>query len=236
MSVYKIFCDESCHLEHDHADIMVLGALFCSAEKAIELSKAIKQLKEKHKYIPELKWSRLHKHQWQLYKELIDLFVKDNDINFKATVVSNKQALDHQFFNDSSHNDFYYKMFYYTLRDFLKVGNEYRIYLDFMDTHGSYKSKKLSEILQNATHWQLKTEFTIIRSHESVIMQLCDLFIGALAYRNRTDIPKHSPIKNQFIEYLEKSVDKSLFYGTPPWEKQFNIFKFQPRGRIVDVE
>ena len=67
-------------------------------------------------------------------------------------------------------------------------------------------------------------------------MQLCDLFIGAIAYRNRTDIPKHSPIKNQFIEYLEKSVDKSLFSGTPPWEKQFNIFKFQPRGRIVDAE
>lgn len=230
MTIYKIFCDESCHLEHDHADIMVLGALFCSAEKAIELSKKIKSLKAKHHYRPELKWAKLNKHEWLLYKDLIDLMINDIDVYFKATVVANKHALDHQTYNQNSHNDFYYKMFYYTLRDFLEVGNTYRIYLDFMDTHGSYKSKKLSEVLQNGTYWQLKTEFTIIRSHESVIMQLCDLMIGAIGYKNRSDIEKLSPIKNQFVEYLEQSLQKPLNVGTPPWEKQFNIFKFQPKG------
>ena len=230
MTIYKIFCDESCHLEHDKADIMVLGALFCSAEKSIELSKKIKYLKHKHSYKPELKWAKLNKHQWALYKDLIDLIIQDTEVYFKATVVSNKQALDHATYNQNSHNDFYYKMFYYTLRDFLEADHSYRIYLDFMDTHGSYKSKKLAEILQNKTYWQLQAEFTIIRSHESVIMQLCDLLIGAVSYKNRSDIKKISPIKNQFLEYLEQSLQRPLDKGTPPWEKQFNIFKFQPRG------
>ncbi|MCL0066152.1 DUF3800 domain-containing protein, partial [Dehalococcoidia bacterium] len=26
---YNIYCDESYHLEHDHQEIMVLGALWC---------------------------------------------------------------------------------------------------------------------------------------------------------------------------------------------------------------
>ena len=113
--VYKIFCDESCHLEHDGSDVMVLGALHCSSEKAIQLSKHIKWLRYyQHHYKPELKWSRLHKHQWLLYKDLIDLVVDDPEVNFKATVVLNKKSLDHQQYNAGSHSDFYYKMFYYT--------------------------------------------------------------------------------------------------------------------------
>lgn len=236
MAIYKIFCDESCHLEHDNANIMVLGALFCSNEKAIELAKKIKFLKAKHHYHPELKWSKLNKNAWALYQELIDLMVQDTEVFFKATIVSNKHALDHEKYNKNSHNDFYYKMFYYTLRDFLEVGNTYRIYLDFMDTHGAEKSKKLAEVLQNGTYWQLKTEFTIIRSHESVIMQLCDLMIGAIGYRNRNDIEKISPVKNQFANYLEQSLQRPLTAGTPPWEKQFNIFKFQPKGLLSNAK
>ena len=132
LPVYKIFCDESCHLEHDSADIMVLGALHCSAEKATQLTKHIKWLRHQHNFKPELKWSKLNKHQWPLYKDLIDLLTSDNELHFKATVVLNKQVLDHQQYNARSHSNFYYKMFFYTLRDFLKPGNEYRIYLDYM--------------------------------------------------------------------------------------------------------
>ena len=30
---YNIYCDESCHLEHDHLGVMALGAVWCPAEK-----------------------------------------------------------------------------------------------------------------------------------------------------------------------------------------------------------
>lgn len=32
MSAYKIFCDESCHLYYDGADIMAIGVLECPEE------------------------------------------------------------------------------------------------------------------------------------------------------------------------------------------------------------
>ncbi|WP_432460280.1 MULTISPECIES: DUF3800 domain-containing protein [unclassified Agarivorans] len=229
MAVYKIFCDESCHLLHDGSDVMVLGAFHCSAEKAENLTRSIKSLRHKHNYKPELKWSKLNKHQWPLYKDLIDLILDDQEVNFKSTVVLNKNSLDHNQYNAGSHSDFYYKMFYYTLRDFLKVDNEYRIYLDYMDTLGAEKTLKMCEVLQNGTHWQLSAKATIVQSYEVQLIQLCDLLIGAIAYKNRNDIPKTSGIKKRFVSYLEEKLCSSLDCGTPPWEDQFNIFRFNPR-------
>ncbi|MBE0509009.1 MAG: DUF3800 domain-containing protein [Marinospirillum sp.] len=229
MTTYKIFCDESCHLEHDGADVMVLGAIHCTADKAVSLIKHIKWLRHQHNYKPELKWSKLNKHQWPLYRDLVDLLVSDPDVRFKATVVLNKNILDHQQYNAGSHSNFYYKMFYYTLRDFLKEGNDYRIYLDYMDTLGAEKSRKLCDVLQKGTSWQIKVNTTIVQSYEAQLIQLCDLLIGAVAYRNRDDIEHASAIKMQFVEYLEAKLGYALNYGTPPWEQQFNIFRFQPR-------
>jgi hypothetical protein len=31
--VFNIYCDESCHLEHDQQKAMVLGAVWCPLEK-----------------------------------------------------------------------------------------------------------------------------------------------------------------------------------------------------------
>jgi hypothetical protein len=228
--IYKIFCDESCHLQHDGSDIMVLGALYCSNAKAQQLTKHIKWLRHKHNFKPELKWSRLHKHHWPLYKDLLDLFLSDSEVGFKTTVVLNKQALDHNQYNAGSHSDFYYKMFFYTLRDFLKTGNEYRLYLDYMDTLGAEKSKKLCKVLQNRTNWELSVSATIVLSHEVQLIQFCDLMIGAVGYKNRTDIDHTSPIKNKFVNYLESNLDRSLDCPTPPWEDKFNVFRFVPKG------
>ena len=30
----NVYCDESCHLEHDRQSVMVLGAVWCLEEKA----------------------------------------------------------------------------------------------------------------------------------------------------------------------------------------------------------
>lgn len=231
MAIYKLFCDESCHLEHDGADIMAIGAIHCSAEKAVALNKAIKALRYQYQYRPELKWSKLNKNQWAFYRDLLDLVCDDTEFNFKATVVMNKQLLNHDIFNAGSHNNFYYKVLYYTVRDFLVKGNEYRIYLDYMDTLGADKSKKLCEVLQSGTNWRLKANVTIVQSYQVQIIQLCDLLVGAVAYRNRTDIEHKSQIKNQFVEYLESKLGYALNITTVPWEKHFNIFCMQPKGK-----
>ena len=41
----NIYCDESCHLEHDDSDIMVLGAMSCEAEEKSNIFNDIRKIK-----------------------------------------------------------------------------------------------------------------------------------------------------------------------------------------------
>ena len=119
-------------------------------------------------------------------------------------------------------------MYYYTLKDFLEAGHEYRIYLDYMDTLGGEKTKKLCEVLRTEGREELNVKPYIIQSYESQLIQACDLIIGAISYKNRSDIEKSSLIKTKIVDYLEKKLGHALDYGTPPWERNFNIFRFAP--------
>ena len=45
---YNIYCDEICHLENDDSNVMVLGAIWCPAEKAKEINHRIREFKQKY--------------------------------------------------------------------------------------------------------------------------------------------------------------------------------------------
>ncbi len=229
MSSFKIFCDESNHLENDSSDLMLLGAIHCPEEIIKKINISIKKLRYKYSYTKEIKWTKLSINQIDFYNELIELFFQTPSLRFKGTLVLKKHRLNHQAYS-SSHDEFYYKMYYYTLKDFLVSKSSYKIYMDFKDTHGGKRVKKLSEILLKKHRGNLTSDFTIIHSHESQIMQMCDLLVGAISYKNRNDIPHLSKIKNLIINKLETLSGIDLKDNTPPWEQKFNIFRFVPRS------
>jgi len=226
---YKVYCDESCHLEHDGCDVMVFGALRADASAVEPAIRAIKELRAKFNYQTELKWTKLLRKQLPFYLELIDLFLANPALRFKATVVINKHLLDHTQYNEGSHGTFYYKMAFYTLRDFLEKDKAYRIHLDYMDTQGKARAQKLLEILGSAKAASVLSAQTV-RSHESQLIQLCDILIGAMAYARRFPSEKRSEVKGAIVKHLEARLRRSLVLGTPPWEEKFNIFVFSPRG------
>lgn len=229
-SDYKIFCDESCHLDSDKASIMVFGAIYCPTQNTEEITRSIKALRAQFSYKNEIKWTKLISKQLPFYKSLIDLFFSNQNIRFKATVVLNKELLNHEKFNNGSHLNFYHKIAYFSLRDFLTPDKRYLIYFDYMNTQGNERALKLREILKNGLYGQVAISTQIIRSHESNLLQLCDLLIGAIGYANRTDIPKTSVIKNQIVSYIKEKSRRDLDVGTPPWEDKFNLFLFSPRS------
>lgn len=230
---FKIFCDESCHLENDGINLMTLGALCCEANEVDTVISELKKLRQHYEYRNEIKWTKLINKQLPFYKALIDLFIERPALRFKATVVLNKSNLDHEQYNEGSHGTFYYKMFFYTLNSFLQRGQSYRIYMDYMDTHSATKSAVLSEVLNAKMHGSIRLGVHINRSHESQLIQVCDLLTGAIGYKNRSDIRKDSVIKNEIISHIESRLGRPLNYGTPPWEEKLNIFMFSPRSRNV---
>jgi hypothetical protein len=174
---YNVYCDESCHLEHDHIPVMAWGAVSCPTGDARAIAEAVRALKAEHGLAPdfEAKWSKVSPAQAAFYLALVDLFLGD------------KGLLDHTRF-DQTHDDWYYKMYFTMLRPIFTAPHRYRIYLDVKDTRGGPKTRKLHEALANSLYdfdRECVERVQQVRSHESELLQLADLLIGALTYANR---------------------------------------------------
>lgn len=225
---YKIFCDESNHLSYDSSDLMVIGGIICPNSQVEYINRYIKYLKHKHNANNELKWTKLNNNKKAFYDELLAFFFSRIDLKFNAQVVINKSNLNHKTYNDGDVDTFYYKMYYYTLNHLLEVQNSYNIFIDYKDTKGGKRVKKLKEVISNAYHGNIEVDFTIIHSHESQIMQLADVMIGAIAYKNRKDIEKKSEIKNYIIDRIEYFSGFNLDDSVPQWENKFHMYKLTP--------
>lgn len=225
---YKIFCDESLHLLSDSSNLMVNGALKIREDKVVEANKYIKYLRHKHNYHNELKWTKLISKQEMFYLSLIDYFFDSGFMNFKATLVVNKSNADHDKYG-RTHDEFYYVVYYYTLRPLLSCDDGFKIYFDYKDTLGAERVSKLKQVIENSSLGS--PMFNIIKSHESQLIQLCDLFIGAIGYANRQDIEKNSQIKNKIVNYLNNKIkaqgyNEGDILGTKPWADKFNVFRW----------
>jgi len=229
---YDLFVDESCHLEHDKISVMCIGYIKVPRLAYDGLKEKFRIIKNKHGIENEIKWSKYSKVRVPLYKDLVDFFFA-NPLEFRCVLVKYKERLNHQDFNRGSHDNFYYKMTYYLLRpNPPKV--EYRVFMDIKDTRGREKLNKIEEVFQNYHKGESPyVKFQHLRSHDNDFFQLTDLFIGAIAYKNRLlkgEVPDN-PSKLEFIEYLEKKSGFTLDEGTTPWETKFNIFDHQPKNQ-----
>ena len=202
----SIFCDESCHLEHDNQRVMLLGAIWCERDAVRPVSEAIRQLKRTHglkasdatSHGFEVKWSKVGPSKIDFYDSLIKLFLDDDRLHFRSLIVPDKGILDHKAF-DQTHDDFYYKLYYLLLIRLLKnKNNQSRVYLDIKDTRGAPKVKKLHDFLCAKLHDDDKNVLNRveqIRSHESELLQLCDLILGAISYYNRQEVGSEAKLK-----------------------------------------
>lgn len=187
--IYNVYCDESCHLEHDHQQAMVLGAVWCPLEKAREISVRLREIKVSHGLKPEfeLKWTKVSLSKVRYYLDVMDYFFDDDDLYFRALIVPDKTKLCHQAFGQS-HDDWYYKMYFDMLKVLFNPHAQYRIYLDIKDTRSAGKVAKLHDVLCNNFYDFSRTiieRVQNVRSHEIEMLQVADLLIGAVSYVNR---------------------------------------------------
>jgi len=231
-TVYNIYCDESCHLEHDGIPIMSLSAVWCPFGRVKEISRNIRRIKARYSATGELKWKKVSLSKLPFYRALVDYFFSENYLNFRCLVVAPKNRLNHSYFNLGSHDSFYYKMYYQLLLNIVSQPKcLFNIYLDFKDTHGGAKAKKLREVLHNKLNTKdlVIQKIQLVRSHESELIQLSDFLVGALCYCNRDDIPKENRAKLDIVQRIKSGSGTDLTHTSPPWEEKFNLFIFQPR-------
>jgi hypothetical protein len=187
--IFNIYCDESCHLQHDHQQVMVLGAVWCPLEKTREIAKRIREIKQRHNLSPafEVKWIKVSPVKKLFYLDLMDYFFDDDDLHFRALIVPDKSQLRHEDFAQD-HDTWYYKMYFDLLKVLFAPHAEYRIFLDIKDTRSAYKVAELHTILCNNMYdfeRKIIKSIQTARSHEVEQLQLADLLIGTVGYANR---------------------------------------------------
>ena len=235
MTTYNIYCDESCHLEHDGINVMVLGAIWCPHDATREINGRIRDIKIRNgiSSTAELKWTKISPAKLQLYIDLVNYFFDEGLLHFRAVVIPDKAQLDHERFNQT-HDDWYYKMYFEMLKQILTPEDRYEIYLDIKDTNSNRKAQKLREICSNSIYDFNKTiirKLQPIRSEEVQIIQIVDILIGALGYANRQFADGHvkSTAKLTIIDLIRRRSGYSLHKTTLLREAKFNLFNWDAR-------
>lgn len=226
--VINVYCDESCHLENDHIPIMVLGAVWCLADKTRGISDNLRSIKIRHGLKPkfETKWTKVSSSKTDFYQELIDFFFKNADLHFRALIVPDKSKLVHEAFRQT-HDAWYYKMYFDMLKAILDPEAHYRIYLDIKDTQGGAKVAKLRNVLCNNIYdfsREIIERIQLVQSKELEILQLTDLLIGAVGYANRG--LEGSPAKTKLVELIKRRSGYSLNRTTLLRESKVNLLRW----------
>lgn len=213
---YNIYCDESCHLENDHKRFMFLGALTSGINELKFHNQNIKELKSKHNFYGEIKWSNVSKSKFNFYLDLIDYFFYSN-LHFRCIGIDKSKIRNDDF--GQTYDDFYYKMYYSLLNHKIDSQSIYNVYLDIKDSLSAYKVQKLKEILN--IKYGVFRNIQNIRSHESLLIQLSDFLMGAVSYMNN-DSNQFNLTKVHLIKKIETLAAINL--NSTNYSDKFNLF------------
>ena len=120
------------------------------------------------------------------------------------------------------------------LKVLLDPEKRYRVYLDYKDTHGSRRVKKLHEVLSNSLYdfsKRIVEDIQQVRSHDVEILQVADLLIGAISYVNHGH--KGSTAKTELVERIRTRSGYRLTQSTLLRERKMNLFRWEPASEGV---
>jgi hypothetical protein len=229
---YNIYCDESCHLEHDHQPVMVLGAVWVRRDRARSVFRRMRDIKAKHGLARtfEVKWTKVSPAKLDFYLDLVDEFFDQDELHFRALVIPDKSQLDHPTFCQD-HDTWYYKMYYDLLKVILTPTDGFNVYIDIKDSRGAEKIRTLHDILvhsQQDFDRRIVRRIQVVRSHEVELIQLADLLIGAVMWRNRGT--GQSEAKKRLLERIQQRSGYGLDRTTLLRENKVNVFIWSPQG------
>src|SRR5690606_20724344 len=162
-------------------------------------------------------WSKVSAAKAAFYQDLVDAFFDEPELHFRGIVIPDKAKLEHDQYGQD-HDQWYYKMMYLLVDRVINPECAYRVFLDIKDTRSEERRAKLEEVLRNSARdaaGQVIERVQQIRSHESELMQLADLLLGAVGYQNRLTVGdlKNQPAnvgKAEVVRRIQRRSSKSL--------------------------
>lgn len=233
MRDYNIYCDESSVDGDKLHRYFVIGALiFPRIYKNAYLKKI--NLSRKEHVIKEIKWSKLSQSSFKLSKSFVDFLLTSPDVAFYAIVVD-KTKINYEFYHEGSKELAFYKFYYTLLKNKIRSGNRYYIYLDkkpvAVQNRVGVLKNFLTGFIKSFRQDCVIKHLQEYPSEENIFIQISDIFTGAVASSfNFQNKGKSSP-KLQLIKYIETKIRRKLNTKTAYTENKFNVFVWNPKNK-----
>lgn len=225
---YNIYLDES-RIDNPDSNYMVIGGVFLNRSKVRGIQKRINEIKLKHNFFGEIKWTKVDAQKMGFLQEFTSyvLELPEDELSFNCIVVQ-KDAIDYDRYHKGDKELAFFKFIYELLKQRLRNNANYYIFLDFKPTKVKERVQNLGDYLSKHIYFNnVSTKIEHIQAYDSkenIFLQLADFFSGAVAYHyNQT--PDASS-KDLMASFIAKQFGKErLFFATHRNEKKFNIFK-----------
>jgi hypothetical protein len=225
---FEVYCDESgleALTRKEAHKYIGIGGIWIPAEYRNDLKNAINTIKARHHVFGELKWQKFSPAYFNLYRDLIDFFLSNENIRFRVVLIESDKVDNIQFNNKDPELGFY-KFYYQLLHHWIFDFNTYDIFVDHKINRDKGRLKELRNVLDNSNLTSGIKQVQGLPSNQSLGIQLADFLTGMAVAKFNQELTSRA--KLDLIEYFEKKY-KSLA-PSPKWEEKFNIFKINLKG------
>ena len=228
MKEINIYCDESGHFNTKEGT-MTLDAICCDKNKKTLFFEYLKEIKERHNFNHELKWSKVSIKYFEYYKDVIDYFMISN-LKFSSVIVL-KNELKHDEYNQT-HDQLYYKIFYLLIKYIMSVKGLtiYNVFCDKKDSHTTNNLRNTTNYLYDLIdHEKYFNQVRSVDSKSVELVQLADFLSGMIAFiYNRDYLNKtyESKGKNDVSDYFLLKTNLLLKRNQPFYDYNLNVMVF----------
>lgn len=228
---FEVYCDEAnpdvLTSENPRARYLMIGSLWLPAELRGEIKGRIAALRERHKAWGEIKWNKVSPKRLNFFVELIDLFISYGDnLRFRCIAVDRTQL--NMALHDNDGELGFYKFYYQLLHHWILDFNEYRVFCDVKSHRDPKRLPVLARCLARANLSSCIESIQSLPSDEVVLIQLCDLLLGAANSRINQTL-RDGSAKSAVVHRLESALGRKLAPSHKAEEK-FNVFQIRLQG------
>jgi len=229
---FEVYCDEAMPdlftSQKPGGRYLMIGSLWLPADLRTEVKGKVRGIREKHNTWGEIKWSKVAPSRLPFYLELIDLFESYGlDMRFRCIAVDHAQV--NMELHDNDEELGFYKFYYQMLHNWILDFNEYNIYCDAKTNRDPRRMQVLKRCL---FYSNLSSEIKSVQSLPSgqvVMIQLCDLLLGAASSRLNNTL-KEGSAKETLVVRLESHLGRERLEPTARSESKYNMFCIKLHG------
>lgn len=233
-----VACDESGKTSDDK--YLVIGSAWVSKEGLCDLERRTTELRLRRRCWGEIKWSKSRSESMlQFYKDFIELAFNDIEIDLRFIVIE-KELLDMRTYHESE-EELVFKFMHLLLsrhgKRFLDRGEQRELHIVFDNFDLSQQAREERWILKMRRFIERHLGVTIehlqpCTSHICSLVQLSDLFTGAVATSWNTTPSRIGARNKELIEFMERKTGKTFRARTLLGDKDFNVWVWQPSPRF----